>query len=302
MSVTVQSSDPQQQARAPTLAVLIPVLNAQRGLERSLSSLTQDGAKFEVFVIDDGSEPPLAVPPDLPFRVHLHRLSCNQGITKALNAGLEKIVAAGFSYVARLDAGDLSLPGRFAAQLAFLEAHPEHAVVGTHVDMVDEEARLLYVFAPPTDHEDLVREFHYRNPMSHPSVMIRVNALRSCGVYRETYYGGEDYELWLRFARGWKLANLDQVFVHKEESSTSITSARLRLGLIRLRLQVDHFAPGCIHAYLGIVRSALALLISRKAVFWLRRLKTRLARGRGELSALALAAPVCVRELCSIVS
>jgi hypothetical protein len=38
--------------------------------------------------------------------------------------------------------------------------------------------------------------------MSHPSVMMRMSALRSCGAYRETYPGGEDYELWLRFARG----------------------------------------------------------------------------------------------------
>jgi glycosyltransferase involved in cell wall biosynthesis len=138
----------------------------------------------------------------LPFPVHLHRLSRNQGITEALNVGLEQIAAADFPYVARLDAGDLSLPGRFAAQVAFLEAHPDHAVVGSHVDMVDEDGRLLYVFAPPSDHEDLVRECHYRNPMSHPSVMMRMSALRSCGAYRETYPGGEDYELWLRFARG----------------------------------------------------------------------------------------------------
>jgi glycosyltransferase involved in cell wall biosynthesis len=261
----------------------MPVLNAQRGLERSLSSLVPDGAAFEVFVVDDSSEPPLAIPPNLPFRVHLHRLPYNQGISKALNAGLEQIVAGGFTYVARLDAGDLSLPGRFASQLAFLEAHPDHAVVGTSVEMVDEDGRFLYVFAPPTAHDDLVRELHYRNPMSHPSVMIRVNALQSCGAYRETYYGGEDYELWLRLGREWKLANLDRVFLRKEESSTSITSRRLRLGLIRLRLQVDHFAPGSIHAYLGIGRSLLLLFVSRNTVFRLQRLRMRWSGNRTAL-------------------
>ena len=283
MSITPRSSEPVQAACSPAVAALMPVYNAQRGLEHSLSSLAQDGAEFEVFVVDDGSEPPVALPADLPFPVHLHRLSCNQGITKALNAGLEQIAAAGFTYVARLDAGDISLPGRFAAQRAFLDAHPDHAVVGTHVDMVDEEGRLLYVFAPPTDHEELVREFHYRNPMSHPSVMIRVGALQGCGWYRDTYPGGEDYELWLRFASRWKLANLNKVFVRKEESSTSITARRLRLGLIRLRLQVDHFAPRSIHAYLGIMRSLLLLSVSRNAVFWLRRLRTRWAGSRSEL-------------------
>jgi glycosyltransferase involved in cell wall biosynthesis len=238
---------------------------------------------FEVFVVDDGSVPPATVPKDLPFPVHLHCLPRNRGITGALNAGLEQIVEAGFSYVARLDAGDLSLPGRFAAQLAFLESHPDHAVVGTHVELVDEHGRLLYHFKPPTEHRSLVRWLHYENPISHPSVMLRVSALQADGRYAEKYTGGEDYELWLRLARTWNLANLDRIFVRKEENSASITSHRLRLALSRLRLQIDHFTPGSVHAYLGIMRSVLVLFISRKAVFRLRRLKTRLAGTRGKL-------------------
>ncbi|MCD6072039.1 MAG: hypothetical protein K0S42_2555 [Microvirga sp.] len=262
------------------LAVLIPAFNAQGGLDRSLDSLCNDDAEFEVFVIDDGSDPPICVPEALPYPVTLIRLSDNQGITKALNVGLERIVDAGFEYVGRLDAGDLSLPGRFHAQVAFLDAHPDHAAVGTHAEVVDEDGRYIHRFDPPTDHEDLVRRFRYENALAHPAVMMRAEALRAAGFYSEDYPGGEDYELWLRFARNWKLANLGQVFVRKERSRSSITGRRVRVALSRLRIQLDHFTPLSVHAYLGVLRSLFALSLSHDVVVWLRR-----SQGRWQASA-----------------
>lgn len=261
------------------LAVLIPVFADQEGLARSLESLRRERARFEVVVVDDGSEPPLVVPEGLPFAVRMLRLPHNQGITAALNAGLEQIVAAGFEYVARLDAGDLSLPGRFAAQVDFLDGHPDHAVIGSQVEVVDAAGRSLYRFHPPSDHQRILRRLRYENALSHPTVMMRVAALRDAGFYVDDYPGGEDYELWLRLARTWKLANLEQVYVRKELTPTSITGRRLKLALCRVRIQLDHFAPGSIHAYLGIARSLGALLLGRGAVIRLRRLHSRWTLG-----------------------
>jgi glycosyltransferase involved in cell wall biosynthesis len=260
----------------PRLAVLIPVFNEQFGLERSLDSLRHEAAEFDVFVIDDGSDPPISVPEALSFPVTLIRLATNRGITNALNTGLERIASAGFEYVARLDAGDLSLPGRFPAQMAFLDTHPDHAVVGAHVEVVDESGRRLHVFKPPADHEEMLRRFRYENALCHPVVMMRTAALRATGFYIEDYPGGEDYELWLRLARSYKLANLDSVLLRKEKARASITGRRLRPALSRLQIQLDHFAPLSVHAYLGILRSLVALFLSHDVVVWLRRLQARL--------------------------
>jgi glycosyltransferase involved in cell wall biosynthesis len=259
----------------PRLAVLIPVFNEQRGLERSLDSLRQEAAEFEVFVIDDGSNPPIAAPETLPYRVTLIRLPENQGITEALNVGLERIVDDGFEYVGRLDAGDLSLPGRFYAQMMFLDAHPDHAAVGAFVEVVDEQGRRVHVFQPPTDHQDVMRRFCYENALCHPVVMMRVAALRAAGFYVDDYPAGEDYELWLRLARRYKLANLDRVLLRKEKAPGSITGRRLRPALSRLRIQMDHFAPSSVHAYLGVLRSLIALCLSQDVVVWIRRLQSR---------------------------
>jgi glycosyltransferase involved in cell wall biosynthesis len=242
------------------LAVLIPVFNDQRGLEKALASLANDGARFDVFVVDDGSEPPVRLPGDLPFQARLVRQEPNQGITAALNAGLRLIGEAEYQYVARLDAGDLSLPGRFAAQMDFLDAHPSHAAVGTAARYVDPSGNRLFDFHPPTDHDALVRLYRYRSGIVHPSAMMRVQALLACGFYRDRFPGGEDYDLFMRLSKTYRLGNLSGRFVEKEVRPGSITSRRLSIRLSRLKLLRHYFDPWSIHSYLGIALNTALML------------------------------------------
>jgi glycosyltransferase involved in cell wall biosynthesis len=259
--------------------VLIPVYNDQAGLERSFASLGDDGASFDVVVVDDGSRPPLRLPEGLPFRSLLVRLERNLGIVGALNAGLERIAAAGhYDYVARLDAGDLSLAGRMAAQMGFLDAHPDHAVVGTWARLVDGAGSFLFDFRPPSEHRQVCRFMRYRSGLVHASVMLRVAALREAGFYGERFAGAEDVELYLRLARRHKLANLARTFVVRETLPTSITSRRQRVLRSRLRALLHHFDGRSIHAYLGIASNLGFLLLPRTGVLRLRQLAGRMSR------------------------
>jgi glycosyltransferase involved in cell wall biosynthesis len=259
------------------LAVLIPAYRDQAGLERSLNSLSQDGADFDAVVVDDGSEPPIRVPDSLPFRVTVLRLTANRGITSALNAGLAHIVDAGYACVARLDCGDVSLPGRMAAQLAFMESHPDHAVVGCWTEFVDPAGRSLFAFRPPTDDADLRRFQRYQVGFVHSAVMLRVAALEAVGCYDERYTGAEDYDLFLRLARRYKLANLPTIYVKYEVNPRSLSRRRFRHGIVRLRVQARHFEPRSPHAWLGFSRNVLLLFLTRALVV---RIKSWLARRR----------------------
>ena len=263
-----------RQAR-PRLAVLIPVFNGQDALERSLASLRDSDERFDVFVVDDGSDPPISLPSDLPFSVRLVRLPKNGGVTKALNAGLAPIIAAAYDYVARLDAGDISLPGRFAAQMAFLDAHPDHAVVGSYAEFVDPHGKRLFVYRPATDYQALSRFLKWRNGLEHPCVMIRVACLVVSGLYDERYCGSEDYELWRRLDRNYKLANLPVVFVKKETHASQITARRFR-SAARLRVQLRYFDPLSFIAYAGILRSLVALVTSQRLVLRAKQWRDRL--------------------------
>jgi glycosyltransferase involved in cell wall biosynthesis len=255
----------------PRVAVLMPVHADQAGLERSLAALAADGGRFAVVVVDDGSTPPLRLPGGLPFPARLLRLEPNRGIVGALNAGLAEIAGRGFAYVARLDASDLSLPGRIAAQAAFLDAHPDHAAVGCAATFVDLAGRPLFVFRPPTSDAGLRRFQRYRIGFIHPALMLRLAALAECGGYDEHFSGAEDYELVLRLGRRWKLANLAEAYVKVEVNPRSLSARRLRQGLVRLRVQARYFEPRDPHAWLGIARNMLLLSVTRGFVLGLKR-------------------------------
>jgi len=249
-------------SRQSRVAVLIPVFNDQPGLEKALASLAQDGSRFDVMVVDDGSDPPISIPSNLPYQVRLIRQEPNQGITAALNRGLAQIAQDRYDYVARIDAGDLSLSGRLAAQAAFLDDHPEHAVVGTATRHVDVDGRILYDFYPPREHGDIMRGLRYQAALMHPSIMLRLDAVQACGLYDNRFPGGEDYDLFFRLAKTCKLANLQEIYVVKETNPSSITGQRkkLRGRLGRLKLLAWHFDPGSVHSYLGIAANTLAIL------------------------------------------
>jgi glycosyltransferase involved in cell wall biosynthesis len=268
--VRLSSAEQSNQCR-PRLAVLIPVFNDQTGLDRSLESLTREGSTFDVFIVDDGSDPPMSIPLNLPYKAHLLRQTPNRGITSALNLGLARITEAGYEYMARLDAGDLSLPGRFAAQVSFLETHSKHALVGAAVQCVDPCGRFLFEYHPPTEHDAIMRSLRYRAPIIHPSIMVQTKALIACGLYRDNFPHGEDYDLFMRLGRSYRLANLATPYVVVLIAPDSLSSKRQRLLLSRLKLLISYFDFRSIHSYLGVASNLMLLLMPRSLVLRLRR-------------------------------
>src|SRR5690606_35197643 len=73
----------------------------------------------------------------------------HRGITN-VNVGVE---AARCDLVGRTDADDICLPTRFQSQLAFMDAHPDCAAVGTWLRMTDPFGSPTNVQQPPADHD-----------------------------------------------------------------------------------------------------------------------------------------------------
>ena len=258
------------------IATLIPVHNDQAGLDRSLDSLARDGAEFWVVVVDDGSRTPIRIPSGLPFGVTLIRQD-NRGITGALNTGLAHIYKTGFDYIARLDAGDVSLPGRLSAQAAFLDGRPDHALVGCSADFVDLGGRMLFEFQPPVGDAEIRKFQRYRIGFVHPAVMMRAADVRVVGGYEERYEGAEDYDLFFRLGQIGKLANLPNVFLKYEVNPDGLSARRFRQGVARLRVQARHFEIFSPHAWAGFARNVALLFAPRGLVLGA---KQQLSRSR----------------------
>ncbi|RAZ91660.1 glycosyltransferase family 2 protein [Mesorhizobium hawassense] len=111
--------------------VVIPAYNASATIAETLRSVAAQTLPPElVVVVDDGSSDDLAAAVsgiDLPLRLLRQD---NTGPGSATNRG---IAALSTPFIATLDADDLWLPGKIAAQLAHLERFPATSGVFTHM-------------------------------------------------------------------------------------------------------------------------------------------------------------------------
>ncbi|TPJ33434.1 glycosyltransferase family 2 protein [Mesorhizobium sp. B2-8-3] len=124
----------------------MPVYNRERFVVPALRSLLRqrDAVDLDIIVIDDGSTDGSAE----AVRAMMDENACirlfqqaHMGVARARNAGLRQLPAdAGF--VSFLDSDDISLPGRFEADLAHFETHPGLDLtysLMTLVDRIDDE-------------------------------------------------------------------------------------------------------------------------------------------------------------------
>ena len=184
-------------------SVLLSVYKKEQPLflRQSLDSIfNQTLLADEVILVEDG---PLT--PEL-YRVRdeyalthpnlkVVALPVNQGLGKALNEGLKH---CSFDLIARMDTDDVAKPNRFEKQVQIFETHPEIDIVSTWMDEFDgDTSRVISVKRVPETHAEITKFARLRNPINHPVVMFRKEAVLEAGSYRH-FPMFEDYYLWVR--------------------------------------------------------------------------------------------------------
>jgi hypothetical protein len=139
-------------------------------------------------------------------------------------------------YAARMDADDVSLPERFARQTAFLDSHPQHVVVGCAVAHIDEDGDEYCIEPLPLEHEEIEAGLlHGSCRLCHPATMIRRDELVAVGGYRESCYGVEDQDLWLRLAERGRLGNLPETLLRYRVHPQNFSFQHHERSLARLQ-------------------------------------------------------------------
>jgi GT2 family glycosyltransferase len=217
-------------ASMPLVSVLLPYRNAQSTLGEALESvLAERDVDFELLAIDDGStDAGPSIVADFAARDSRVRALATggRGLVAALNHGL---ASARAPFLARMDGDDVTLPGRFAAQLASMERDAKLGAVGTLVEGFPSQAvgeglrRYIEWQNAIVTPEEHAREIYVESPLCHPSVMLRRAAIVQLGGYRDIGWP-EDYDLWLRLhAAGWHLAKVPALHLrwrHREGRAT----------------------------------------------------------------------------------
>ena len=200
------------------------VKDGEKYLQQAIDSvLQQTFSDFEFIIIDDYSIDSSAqiVLEYKDLRIKLIRNLSPLGLAKSLNLGLD--IAKG-EYIARLDADDVCLPNRFEDQVRFLNEHPQIGVLGTGIRLIDDQGNTIYDVHFPTDHDVIKWQLCFRNPIAHPSVMMRHAAVKQADGYDPALIHSQDYDLWWRMSFTSQLANLHKVDVHLRQHSGQVTN------------------------------------------------------------------------------
>lgn len=189
-------------------------------LDQAIESiLAQTHSNLRLYVAVDGPVPALLGStvrswPARDSRICVRWREQNDGLANALNELIDGVLAAGFEFIARMDADDESRAERMAQQVAFLEAHPEVDVVGTWCEEVGPEGKHFGVKRLPVDDPTLKQRLLVRCPFVHPTVMFRARALAGGARYATDSHLTEDMFLWVDLARrGHKFANVGEVLL-----------------------------------------------------------------------------------------
>lgn len=236
-------------APRPRVSVLVPAYNAARFLAEAIESvLAQTHEDFELLIADDGSrDGTLELARGYArrdARVRVLENPQNFGTVRTRNRLFDEADPKS-AYFALLDADDACLPERFAMQLDFLEAEPEHALVGGNLILIDEAGAEIARREYPSRYEDIVRVITRMNPIAQPAAMLRRAAVEAVGRYDARYPQCQDYDLWMRMARRFKVANLPEYVLRYRISAGQTKSRALKASLRHtLRIQREHmFEP-----------------------------------------------------------
>lgn len=195
---------------APTISVVMAAYNAATLIGETLDSLaTQSFGDFEAIVVDDcstdGTADVVARWPDP--RVRLIVQQTNGGPVLARNRG---VADARGRYIAALDHDDLCRPGRFAAQVAYLDAHPEIALLGTAAEYLTDGIVTPSTYPVVTSPALVAWLSWIENPLVWSSVMVRASAARRLAPFtRPEILYAEDFDLYHRIRPHGGIARLD---------------------------------------------------------------------------------------------
>lgn len=147
-------------------------------------------------------------------------------------------------YIARMDGDDIAYPHRLQIQVEFMRNNSDISVLGTAFEVIDLFGNQISVVKNPLTNNGIRLAMIFKNPICHPTVMFKRDAVEAAGGYLGGYHS-EDYDLWIRLSQypAIKFANVSRVCLgyrsvgvgaarKSQDAYASIAGSQLRSFLI----------------------------------------------------------------------
>ena len=192
----------------PKISVIMSVYNGMPFLKEAVKSILKQTYKnFEFIIVDDVSKDDTwrYLKSLRDMRIKLIQNKKNLGLAASLNIAIRQ---AQGDFVARMDADDISLSGRFKTQIEFFKKNPSIGICGTWADLIDEKDVKVGEKKHPTDDKSINKDLIFYNPVIHPTLMAKKEVFIKLKGYNPQYDFVEDYDFLLRAKNYFKIANV----------------------------------------------------------------------------------------------
>ncbi|MGE4559136.1 MAG: glycosyltransferase family 2 protein [Desulfobulbus sp.] len=197
------------------VSVVIPSYNYGKFLKQAFDSVVnQTYANLEIIIVDDGSSDDTQeiVRPLVESFNNLRyiRHEANKGLPATRNTGIN---ASNGEYIAILDADDEWLPEKIQKQVEFLNANPDIGMVSCGYLLKDTVKGIEREYLPADygGHDDFLENLLVRNVFSGGSgALIRKECFMEAGLFDTSLRYCEDWDMWLRIARYFKISSLSE--------------------------------------------------------------------------------------------
>lgn len=231
----------------PLISVVVPSYNSARFLPETLASIfAQDGARYEVILVDDGStDDTTAVLEPYRSRLNYVRQENFGGPSRPRNVG---VAAARGELVAVFDSDDVMLPEKLAAATAAFREWPELDLIFTDFSTVGVDGEVLressleryrdfrrYLQPAPSplagylSGRELYSALLVANFIGTSSVVVRRQTLLEAGGFDESLKNSDDRDMWFKLALAGKCFGfLDRICHHYRWRPGNVTQRGAR--------------------------------------------------------------------------
>ena len=213
-------------APSPLISVVLPAYNCASYLSQAIESiLAQTLADFQLLIVyDESKDDTLKIIENYLARDPRIVLIYGQGerLVGALNLGIQ---ASTGTYIARMDADDISRPERFGKQVAQIEKQ-NLDFCGCNIGMVNEIGRQIKEVIMPTSADLVTITLACTVPFAHGSVMMRKAFLDQHALRYQAKAFAEDYQFWCQaYHLGARFGNVNERlfdYRHFEQSLSKV--------------------------------------------------------------------------------
>lgn len=230
--------------KEPLVTVYITNYNYSIYIEQSINSLlSQTFSDYELIIIDDGSTDNSRSIIERYKDIARIVFQKNQGLNISNNIALKM---ANGKYIIRLDADDFLEPEALSCMVDMLESDSDLGLVFPDYFYVDKNG---FRIGEEKRHNFSSEVAIFDQPAHGACTMIRKKFLHQLGGYDERYKCQDGYDLWLKIATKYKVANISRPLFSYRQHGDSLSSNEDKILSTRRRIKDDYIQSNSYNKY-----------------------------------------------------